>query len=90
MSEILRVAKKEHADKDICTQMKKIGAIFLTHSEVSAQEAVFLLLSWPMLSCTVKCVFAPTNMPWVFTSWTVMMAVVFLLIADFNYVINCL
>jgi len=63
MSQILRAAKKEHADKDIRSQTKKIGAAFLTHREVSAQEAIFCLLGLPMLSCTVKCVFVRTDMP---------------------------
>ena len=63
MSEIPRAAKKEHANKDIHTQMKRIGVVFLTHREVSAKEAVFHLLSLPMLSCTVKHVFIPSDMP---------------------------
>ena len=63
MGELLKAAKKEHSDKDVKTQLKKIGSVFLTHREVSAQEAVFRLLSLPMLSCNIKRVFVPTDMP---------------------------
>jgi len=63
MGEVLRSAKKEHSDKDIRTQVKKIGSVFLTHREVSAQEAVFRLLGLTMLSCSVKRVFVPTDLP---------------------------
>ena len=37
IGEILRAAKKEHSDKDIRTQMRKIGSMFLTHREMSVQ-----------------------------------------------------
>ena len=63
MGEVLRAAKKEYADKDIRTQMRKIGSVFLTHREVSAQEAVFRLLGLTMVKSTVKCVFIPADMP---------------------------
>jgi len=46
--------EKEHSDKDIRTQLKKIGSVFLTHREDSTQEAVFRLLSLTMLSCSVE------------------------------------
>jgi len=63
MGEILRAAKKERADKDVKTQLKKVGSVFLTHREVSAQEAVFRLLGLTMLSCSIKRVFVPTDLP---------------------------
>jgi len=63
MGEVLRSAKKKHSDKDIRTLMKKIGSVFLTHREVSAQEAVFRLLGLTMLSCSIKRVFVPTDLP---------------------------
>jgi len=53
MGEVLLSAKKEYSDQDIRTQMKKIGSVFLTHREVSAQEAVFRPLGLTMLFCTV-------------------------------------
>ena len=37
--------------------------MFLTHREVSAQEAVFRLLGLTMLSCSVKRAFVPTDLP---------------------------
>ena len=63
MGEVLRSAKKKHSDKDIRTLMKKIGSVFLTHREVSAQEAVFRLLRLTMLFCSIKRVFVPTDLP---------------------------
>jgi len=63
LGEVLRSAKKEHSDKDIRTQMKKIGSLFLTHREISAQEAFFRLLGLTMLSCSIKRVFVPTDLP---------------------------
>ena len=63
MGEILRAAKKEHADKDVRTQLKKVGSTFLTHRELSAQECVFRMLGLTMLSCTTKRVFVPTDLP---------------------------
>jgi len=63
MGEVLLSAKKEHSDKNIRTQMEKIGSVFLTHREVIAQEAVFRFLDLTMLSCSVKRVFVPTDLP---------------------------
>jgi len=62
MGEALRAAKKEHANKDIRSQMRKIGSVFLNHREVSAQEAIFRLVGLTMLLCSVKRVFMPTDL----------------------------
>ena len=37
--------------------------MFLTHREVSAQKAVFRLLSLTMFSCSIKQVIVPTDLP---------------------------
>jgi len=43
--------QEEFANENIKSQLKKVGSIFLTHREVSAQEAVYRLLSLPMTKC---------------------------------------
>jgi len=63
MGEILKAAARENTDKEVKTQMKKIGSAFLTHREVSAQEAAYRLLGLTMLSCNVKRVCVPTDLP---------------------------
>jgi len=60
IGEVLRAAMKQHADKDIRSQMRKIGSVFLTHREVSAQEAVFHLLGLSVLTTTAS---TPVNDP---------------------------
>jgi hypothetical protein len=54
--------KKELSNSDIKIQMKKIGTTFLTHREVSAQEAAYRLLSLPMISCNVKRIFVSADL----------------------------
>ena len=43
------------------TQLKKVGAAFLNHREVSAQEAVYRMLSIPMKQLSRSVVFVDTN-----------------------------
>ena len=48
MGELLkRVAAEARTDK-LKVQMRKVGSAFLTHREVSAQEAAYRILSLPM------------------------------------------
>ena len=48
MGELLKqVAAEARIDK-LKIQLKKVGSAFLTHREVSAQEAVYRLLSLPI------------------------------------------
>jgi hypothetical protein len=61
--ELLKAARKEHADKDIRTQLRKLGSVFLTGRELSAQEAVFRLLGLTMLESNAQRVFVATNLP---------------------------
>ena len=63
MGELLRAAKKDSENLDIKIQLKKIGSTFLTHREVSAQEAVYRVLGLPMLACNVKRIFVPSDLP---------------------------
>jgi hypothetical protein len=63
MSELLKAAKKENSNNDIRTQLKKVGYVWLTHRELSAQESVYRLLGLSMLSCNVRRVFVPADLP---------------------------
>ena len=44
-------------------QLKKLGNVFPTHREVSAQEAVYRFLSMPMKKCSRQVVFINTSLP---------------------------
>lgn len=46
---------------ELRTQLRKIGSAFLDHREVSAQEAVYRLLSLPMKQLSRAVVFVDTN-----------------------------
>ena len=46
---------------DLLTKLKKVGSAFLTHREVSAQEAAYHILSLPMKSLSRQVVFVNTN-----------------------------
>ena len=48
MGELLRRVANETRTEDLKTQMKKVGAAFLTHRELSAQEAAYRILPLPM------------------------------------------
>ena len=58
MGELLkRVARTD----ELKIQLRKVGSAFLTHRELSAQEAVYRLLSIPMKQLSRSVVFADTN-----------------------------
>ena len=64
MGRLLKEASKESENNDkIRYQLKKLGNVFLTHREVSAQEAVYRLLSMPMKKCSRQVVFINTSLP---------------------------
>jgi len=63
MGELLRAAKKDFANLDIKVQLKKVGSVFLTHREVSAQEAAYRLLGLPLVVCNVKRIFVASDFP---------------------------
>ena len=64
MGKLLKEASKEcGTDDSIRQQMKKVGNVFLSHREVSAQEAVYRLLSIPLKKSSRQTVFVNTGMP---------------------------
>ena len=46
---------------ELKTKLRKVGSAFLTHKEVSAQEAVYRLLPLPMKQLSRSVVFVDTN-----------------------------
>ncbi|MES9881383.1 MAG: AAA family ATPase [Sedimenticola sp.] len=64
MGKLLKEASKEVVNDDsLRQQMKKVGNVFLSHREVSAQECVYRLLSMPLKRSSRQCVFVNTGMP---------------------------
>ncbi|XP_066268348.1 uncharacterized protein [Branchiostoma lanceolatum] len=61
MSELLRKTAMEITNEDVKTQLRKLGATFLNHREVSAQEAAYRLLSLPLKSTTRTVLFISTS-----------------------------
>ena len=48
MSELLRQVSRECRGEDIKVQLRQLKSVFLNHCEVSAQEAVYRILSLPL------------------------------------------
>ena len=64
IGKLLKEASKEcGADDSIRQQMRKVGNVFLSHREVSAQEAVYRLLSIPLKKSSRMTIFVNTGMP---------------------------
>ena len=61
MGELLKRVAAEARTDELKTQLRKVGSAFLTHREVSAQEAVYRLLSLPMKQLSRSVVFVVTN-----------------------------
>ena len=61
MGELLKRVTAEARTEELRTQLKKVGSAFLTHREVSAQEAVYRILSLPMKQLSRTVVFVDTN-----------------------------
>lgn len=57
MGQLLKHVAAEARTEELKSQLRKVGSAFLTHREVSAQEAVYRILSLPMkqLSRSVVC-----------------------------------
>ena len=55
-----RVATEARTD-ELKSQLRKVGSAFLTHTEVSAQEAVYRILSLPMKQLSRSVVYVDTN-----------------------------
>ena len=57
MGELLKQVSKECRAEQIKTQLRRIGSVFLNHREVSAQEAVYRILSLPLKQLSRKVIF---------------------------------
>ena len=61
MGVLLKRVASETRTEELKQQMRKVGSAFLTHREVSAQEAVYRILSLPMKQLSRSVVFVDTN-----------------------------
>ena len=61
MGELLKRVAAEARIDELKYQLRKVGSAFLTHREVSAQEAVYRILSLPMKQLSRSVVFVDTN-----------------------------
>ena len=61
MGELLKHVATEARTDELKVQLRKVGSAFLTHRELSAQEAVYRLLSIPMKQLSKSVVFVNTN-----------------------------
>ena len=61
MGELLKRVAAEARTDELKVQLRKVGSAFLTHRELSAQEAVYRLLSLPMKQLSRSVVFVDTN-----------------------------
>jgi len=60
MGELLKQVSKECSGEQIRNQLSCLGSVFLNHREVSAQEAVYRILSLPLKQLSRKVVFINT------------------------------
>ena len=61
MGQLLKRVASEARTDELKKQLRKVGSTFLTHREVSAQEAVYRILSLPMKQLSRSVVFVDTN-----------------------------
>ena len=61
MGDLLKRVACESRTDELMTQLRKVGNAFLTHREVSAQEAAYRILSLPMKQLSRSVVFVDTN-----------------------------
>ena len=61
MGELLKQAAREMEQGNTRQQLNKLGSVFLTNREVSAQEAVYRVLSIPLRRCSRSIVFINTD-----------------------------
>jgi hypothetical protein len=62
LGELLTAASKQASNLDIRSQLKKVGSKFLNSHEISAQEAVYRLLSLPLKRSTRQVLYVSTEM----------------------------
>ena len=61
MGVLLKQVAAEFRTEELKTQLRKVGSAFLTHREVSAQEAAYRILSIPMKRLSRSVVYVDTN-----------------------------
>ena len=61
MGQLLKQVASEARTEELKQQLRKVGSTFLTHREVSAQEAVYRILSLPMKQLSRSVIFVDTN-----------------------------
>ena len=61
MGVLLKQVAAEFRTEELKTQLRKVGSAFLTHREVSAQEAAYRILSIPMKQLSRSVVYVDTN-----------------------------
>ena len=61
MGVLLKHVASEARTEELKSQLRKVGSAFLTHREVSAQEAVYRILSLPMKQLSRSVVYVNTN-----------------------------
>ena len=61
ISKLLKKVAKESINKEIMSMLQKVGSAFLTHREVSAQEAAYHFLSLPLKKFSRKVKFVNTS-----------------------------
>ena len=61
MGELLKRVALESRSDELIKQLRKVGGAFLSHREVSAQEAAYRILSIPMKQLSRSVVFVDTN-----------------------------
>lgn len=61
MGELLKRVAAEARTDELKSQLREVGSAFLTHREVSVQEAVYIKLSLPMKQLSRSVVFIDTN-----------------------------
>ena len=57
MGELLRNVVNETRTDELNLQLRKVGSAFLNHREVSAQEAVYCIMSIPMKQLSRSVIF---------------------------------
>ncbi|XP_062572139.1 uncharacterized protein LOC134234095 [Saccostrea cucullata] len=63
LGDLLKSISKECSNMDITRQLRTVASKFLTHREVSAQEATFRVLSLPLCYFDRQRIFVSTNPP---------------------------
>ncbi|WAR02670.1 PIF1-like protein, partial [Mya arenaria] len=63
LGDVLKAVSKSSVNLGVKTSMKTVAKKFLTHREISAQEATFRLLSLPLVQGSRQIVYIPTDLP---------------------------